>query len=479
MNERMRVGLIPANRGFFSDELAARMRKETIKAMEKAGIEVVVPGEDLTKLGCVGTLAEAEKTGELFREKGVRGIVVAAVNFGDEQGVAYTIKTSGLDVPIFIFGAQEEEVLTPRTQRRDSFCGLLSIGEALRQLGRKYTVARTPICFPSEPGFVEDLRRFAAVCRVVNGVREARYGQIGARPDGFWTCRFDEKSLQRLGPTTVTLDLSEAIGAVQRMKDSPEVARKVEEIKACCDTGAIADSVVTKIAKFELFLDQFVRDKDLDALAIQCWTSLQANLGICSCTTMSRLGDRGIPCACESDILGAFSMHSLALASQAPSGLADWNNVHNDDPDLVNVWHCGVFPTFFAKTRPKMGVQEIIAGTTGRENACGVIEFEMKPGPITLFRVTQSPTGDWKAVAVHGNVEENRAKTFGAYGWTRIEGLTAIYRDILVRNFPHHVGFTAGHIGDVLWEAFGNYLDFEIYAPKQPVPGMWLPESPF
>ena len=467
MDEKIRFGLIPANRGFFSDELAARMRGETIKAMKKAGMDVVVPDEKMTKIGCIETIADAEKVGALFRERGVAGIVVAAVNFGDEQGVAWTVKTSGLDVPIFIFGCQEEEVLTPTTDRRDSFCGLLSIGEALRQIGSKYTVARTPICFPSEQQFIEDLHQFAAVCRVVMGIKSARYGQIGTRPDGFWTCRFDERALQRLGPTTVTLDLSEAIGAVARMKDGPRVAKKVEEIKAYCDTSAIAEPILTKIAKFELFLDQFVEEKDLDGLAIQCWTSLQENLGICSCTSMSRLGNRGIPCACESDILGTLSMHALMLASQSPSGLADWNNLHNEDPDLVNVWHCGVFPAAFAKRRPKMEVQKIIAASIGREDASGVVEFEMKPGPITLFRAAQDPAEGWRGVVVEGVVEENRAKTFGAYGWCRINELTRLYRDVLVRHFPHHVGFTAGRVGDVLCEAFGNYLDFRVYAPNQ------------
>ncbi|MGH7213643.1 MAG: hypothetical protein ACREIT_02595, partial [Tepidisphaeraceae bacterium] len=87
-----------------------------------------------------------------------------------------------------------------------SFCGLLSIGEALRQIGAKHTVARRPICFPADASFAEDITFFGGVCRVVNGVRNARYGQVGARPEAFWTCRFDEKQLQRLGPTTGTVE---------------------------------------------------------------------------------------------------------------------------------------------------------------------------------------------------------------------------------------------------------------------------------
>lgn len=476
----MKIGLIPANRGFFSDILAAQMRKETIAAMEKAGIEVVVPSEDMTKLGCVETYEEALKTGRLFREENVQGIIVAAVNFGDEQAVAFTIKTAALNVPILIFGCQEEEVLKPSTDRRDSFCGLISIGEALRQLGVKYTVARVPICFPREDSFQDELHRFTALCRVVNGIRNARYGQIGARPDAFWTCRVSEKALQRLGVTTVTLDLSEAIRAVSNMDPASEDVKRIEDdIRGYCDTSEAPEGVVNKMACFELFLRKFVEEKDLDGLAIQCWTSFQDNLSMCACATMGRLGEEGIPCACESDILGTLSMHALLLASGSPAGLADWNNLHNEDPNLVNLWHCGVFPGSFAKTRLKLGIQEIISHTIGKDNSWGAVEFEVKEGPVTLLRATQDADGNHKAVIVPANIEASNAKTFGAYGWARINNLTKLYRDILVRHFPHHVGFTRGKVEDVLWEAFGNYLGFEVYATDQVVPGMWTPEPPF
>ena len=57
---KVRLGFIPANRGFFSAELAAKMRGQTIDAMTRQGIEVVVPGSEQTKVGCVENRQEAE-----------------------------------------------------------------------------------------------------------------------------------------------------------------------------------------------------------------------------------------------------------------------------------------------------------------------------------------------------------------------------------------------------------------------------------
>jgi L-fucose isomerase-like protein len=479
---KITLGFVPANRGFFSAELAAKMRGQTIAAMRSLGIEVVVPDVDQTKVGCVENRLEAELCADLFRRHKVQGIVIGAVNFGDEQAAAWTVRQARLDVPVLIFGCQEEETLTRSTSRRDAFCGLLSIGEALRQIGAPYSTPRRPICFPTDRAFAEDLDWFVRVCRVVGGVRNARYGQIGARPDAFWTCRFDEKQLQRLGPTTVVLDLSEVFAGAGAIDDAdPEVRRIVDSVKEYADASALRPESLVRSAKLELFLRRWGEENAIDAFAIQCWTSIQANYGVCSCLLMSRFGDEGMPSACEVDILGTLSMHAAMLASGSPAGLADWNNLHNEDEELVNVWHCGVFPKSFAKTQPKLGVQEIIAasGAARYEDSQGTVEFVARPSPLSLCRVTQDPDGAWKAAIAEGQIEDNPAETFGAYGWCRIPNLQRFYRDVLLRHFPHHVAITQSHVGNVLWEALGNYLGMDVYHAAQETPGRYTPRLPF
>ena len=78
-----------------------------------------------------------------------------------------------------------------------------------------------------------------------------------------------------------------------------------------------------------------------------------------------------------------------------------------------------------------------------------------------------------------GNIEDNPAETIGSYGWCRIEHLQHLYRNVLLKNFPHHVALTQGNHGNVLWEAFGNYLEFETYNATQQNPGVYTPALPF
>lgn len=480
--KKVKIGFIPANRGFFSNTLAAEMRAKTIEALQAQGFEVVVPTEQMTNVGCVEGYKEAKIAAQMFREANVDGILVGAVNFGDESGVALTVKMAELNVPIMIFGCQETGQLSLSMERRDSFCGLLSIGDVLRQIGAKYSVARVPICYPTDASFAEDLRWFGGICRIVKAVRHARYGQIGTRPDNFWTCRFNERALQeKLGVTTVVMDLSEAVAKVNAMSDSDaKVKDMLHGLAGYTDVSGIPDPSLLRIAKFEVVMRDFVADAELDGLAIQCWTSLQDNLGICACTSMSRLGNEGFPSACEADINGLLSMHSLLMASETPAGLADWNNLSVDDPEVCNLWHCGVFPkALFCEQPTKMGIQEIIAATVGRDNACGVMEGTIANGAVTMGRVTIGADDQFKVFIAEGQVEATPNVTFGAGGWVRIPGLQRAYRDILVRHFPHHVGFTRGLVGDILYEAFGNYLGMSTYVPDTNVDGLYRPGLPF
>ena len=462
----LKLGFLPSSRGFFSKRLAREMRAQTLATLRNAGYEVVVPEPGQTNEGCVETRAEAKFCANLFREKRVDGVIVCAVNFGDEQTVALALRDMELKVPIFLFAAQEEAALRPGGERRDSFCGLLSIAEALRQIGLPYSIGRNPVCVPGDVVFAADLNWFAAICRVVRGVRRARYGQIGARPDAFWTCRFDEKALQKIGPTTVTLDLSEVIGGAEKFKDdAPEVKTVLESLPGYADTSALAAPALLRIAKLEAFIRRWATEQDIDALAVQCWTSIQQNYGVCSCTTMSRLTDLGLPAACEADIPGAMSMHALQLASGHAAALADWNNLHNDDRDLVNLWHCGVFPKSLGQTKPKLETHPILrdSGAVPAEKAGGIVEILLAEMPVTLARVTHDAGGNWKVLVAQGKIENNAAATTGSYGWCRIENLPGLYRDVLLRHFPHHVALTRGSVGSALEEAFGRYLGLDVF----------------
>jgi L-fucose isomerase-like protein len=246
----LRLGFLPANRGFFDQTLAARMREEILNAAAKIGVELISPTPQQTRMGCVESLSESILCAELFAANRVDGILVSAVNFGDEQAVAQAIRRSGLSVPILLHACPEDGPLRIGGKRRDSFCGLLSIADALRQIGATYSIAGDILANPNSESFRRDLAEFAAACRVVRGIRTARYGQAGARPDAFWTCRYDERALQRLGPTTVTLDLSEIMARVNGVADET-AGESLSLMSASANTNRTPEASLLRMAKLE------------------------------------------------------------------------------------------------------------------------------------------------------------------------------------------------------------------------------------
>src|SRR5512147_1591858 len=101
---KVTLGVIVGNRDFFPDRLVTEARADILNLFKEMDIEPVILDESATKLGGVETWAHAKTCAELFRKNADRidGILVTLPNFGDEKGVADTIKLSGLNVPILV-----------------------------------------------------------------------------------------------------------------------------------------------------------------------------------------------------------------------------------------------------------------------------------------------------------------------------------------------------------------------------------------
>ena len=115
-------------------------------------------------------------------------------------------------------------------------------------------------------------------------------------------------------------------------ESDPRVIAKLEQIKAYLPGKATPAAALVKMAKLGAVIDTWMSENNLAATAVQCWTSMEENYGISPCTVMSLMSNKLMPSACETDIAGTVGMYVLALASQQPSALVDWNNNYGDDP---------------------------------------------------------------------------------------------------------------------------------------------------
>jgi L-fucose isomerase-like protein len=468
------LGVIVGNRGFFPDHLCDSGRAAVLQVLEQEGLRSVALSPEETKFGSVETLADAHKCAELFQKHRdeIDGVLVTLPNFGDERAIANTLRWAGLGVPVLVHAFADDAAQMTIADRRDSFCGKMSVCNNLLQYGISFSLTTLHTVAPEEASFRSDLRRFAATCRVVRGLRGARVGLVGARPAAFNTVRFSEKLVERAGISVETLDLSEVFGRAGRMKnDDPALKRKLEEITAYVPTKGIPSEAVVRMAKFGAVVESWMEALDLQASAIQCWTAMEEFYGVVPCTLMSMMSNSLMPSACETDIAGVLGMLALVLASGKPSAIVDWNNNYGDDPEKAVVFHCSnlpkdmfVDPTIAAEDIPTMDYQAIIAGTVGRENTYGTIVGRVRPGPCTFCRVsTDDFHGKMVAYVGEGEVTQDPLKTFGGFGVIRVPRLQELLRYICEHGFEHHVAVNLSQTADAVHEALDKYLGWEIY----------------
>ena len=463
---RTTLAVIVGNRDFFPDRLVTEGRGDILSLFSEMDIEPVILGENDTKLGAVETWGHARRCADLFRANRdrIEGVLVTLPNFGDEKGVADTLQLSGLRVPVLVQAYPDDIAQFTVERRRDAFCGKVSVCNNLRQYGIPFTLTTLHTVHPSAPSFREDLRRFAATCKVANGMRNVRLGAIGARPNAFNTTRYSEKLLQSAGIGVSTLDLSELFGAAGRLEDSSaNVAGKLEEIRGYARTNGVPDAALLKMAKLAVAMEEWMGRYDIQATALQCWSSMQENFGVNACTIMSMMSQKLMPSACEVDVTGVAAMYALQLASGTPSALVDWNNNYGDHPDKCVFFHCGNWAKAFL---PDIEVKtaEILGTTLGLENTYGAVAGRTPAGPMTFARVsTDDRHGCLRTYMGEGRFTDDPLSTFGSRAVVEVPGLQKLMRYICKNGFEHHAAMNASSTAAILAEAFETYLGWEVY----------------
>ncbi len=464
--QRMTMGVIVGNRGFFPDHLAKSGREEILRALTAAGMDAVVLDPSQSKYGAVETRTESRACAELFARNRSRidGVIVTLPNFGEERAIADTLRLADLRVPVLIQATPDDPGKMTIASRRDSFCGKMSACNNLRQYGIPYSLTALHTERPDSPEFAKDIEWFAAVCRIVNGFRNLRVGAIGARPAAFNTVRYSEKLLESQGISIETLDLSEVLGRIERMKDNDDHAQaKLASIRNYVDASSVPAAALLKMAKLGAVIDQWMAASEVAISAVQCWTSLEENLGVVPCTVMSMMSNELLSSACEVDICGVLGMHALSLASRTPSALLDWNNNYGSDPNKAVCFHCSNLPKHFFRS-VKMDFQEIIAGTVGKENTFGTCVGLIKPEKMSFARFsTDDTSGTMRGYVGEGRFTEDPLATFGGAGVVEIPHMQKLLHFICANGFEHHVAANLSTVAAAVHEATTRYLGWNMY----------------
>jgi L-fucose isomerase-like protein len=460
-------GVIIATRNIFNFRLAVDARKKVLEKLTQLGYEYVILPEAETPTGNIEGYEDAVKCAAYFKQQADRidGILVVLPNFGDELGVVNTLKLSGLNVPVLVQACDDDNDKVDVHSRRDAFCGKLSVCNNLYQYGIRFTNTTFHTYSLEDEEFTADIQKFAAICRVVKGLRGLRVGAIGTRPIGFQTMRFSEKILQQHDITVVPVDMSEIFAAAEKIDENdPAVQKQIDAIQAYGTCKLLHEGQINKQARFGLAVEHWIEANHIDITALQCWDSLEKNYGCAACVTMSMMGEKLMPSACEVDVAGTISMYALALAANTPSAILDWNNNYAKDRNKVVCTHCSNYPKSFFDNEIEIGSLDILGTVLGQEDTFGAVKGKVAPGDMTYFRISTDDTkGIIKSYLGEGEITDDPYEMDGGIAVCAIPELQKLMNHLVRNGFEHHVGMVRGHVAGILEEAIGNYLGWSLY----------------
>ncbi len=451
------------NRGFMPAELIKGARVDMAKAVTDAGYDYIMMDEDATRYGAVETRDEGRANAKWLKshEGEYDGVILCMPIFIDENGAIAALQDAG--VPILMQAYHDEIGKMDFKNRRDAYCGKFSVTDVFCQYKVPFTVMPPHVVDPLTPEFAKNLHDFAAICRVVNGMKRFTIGCIGARTTAFKTVRFDEITMQRHGINVESFDLSELFEFVRAKRDDDEkVLAKKAALENYTDFTKVPEDKKLMLSKISVVIDEYIEKYHLDAIALRCWNEMETYLRVCPCVLLSELNDRGITASCEIDMCSAITMRALSLATQTPSACLDWNNNYGDDPDKVILFHCGSTAQKLMAGKGQVTSHKMF-DKTDPGSGWGTNE-----GRIAAFPMTYSncKTEDGKITIYFSEGEftddDIEKEFFGCGGVAKIGGLQKKLIKLARGGFKHHTTVSMGHVKDILEEAFKYYLGYDV-----------------
>ncbi|MBQ4638892.1 MAG: hypothetical protein IJB69_00015 [Clostridia bacterium] len=458
----MTFALCFCNRGFMPGELIYGAREDMIKAVTDAGYDYIAMDAELTRFGGVETRDEGRLYAKWLKEHEGQydGVIFSMPIFADENGAITALQDAG--VPILMQAYPDEIGKMDFKHRRDAYCGKFSVTDVFCQYNVPFTVMKPHVVHPLTPAFQQNLRDFAAICRVVNGMKRFNLGCIGARTTAFKTVRFDEIAMQKHGINVESFDLSELFEKVRgKQNDDPIVQAKLERLKNYTDFSLVPAENALTLAKVSVVIDEYIEEYHLDALALRCWNEMETYLRVCPCVLLSELNDRGIAASCEIDMCSAITMRAMSLASEGATAVLDWNNNYGDDENKVILFHCGPVAQSLMTCKGTVTEHKMFA-KNDPGSGWGCNEGRIKAMPITISNC-QTKDGKIIIYASEGKFTDDviEPEFFGCGGVAEIDNL----QDKLIRlargGFKHHTAICEGHYKAILQEAFTTYLGYD------------------
>lgn len=421
----LRVGFIALARTTFDVALAGDVMRAARAALEHAGFALIGDARLATDLDELDAMACA------LADEPLDALIAFQATFTDSSFAVRLAERC--DAPLLMWAVPEAR--TGGRLRLNSLCGINLAGHALKLRGVNY---HWVYALPDDAQAIAQIAAVAKAGRVRRLLRTARLGVIGQHPAGFDSCHLDAERLhQRLGVDVVHFDLSAVFERARAVNGQIGALR--EQIGAQVgNLDALAREPTNGTLAVYAALKRLAEESRCDALAVRCWPEFFTDLGCAACGAMALLNTDCLPCGCEADANGTLTQLILQWISNEPAFGTDLVECNTQENSAV-VWHCGQAPLTMAN--PRDGIR---GGLHSNRRLPLVMEFALKPGRVTIARLSQSG-GDLRMIIGSGEMLDAPPNFSGTSGVLRFDRpVRDVLTTIMEEGLEHHIALTYG-----------------------------------
>jgi hypothetical protein len=441
------IGILPLARPTFDVPFAEQNLAACLKALDGTGHRIVGPRTLL-----FDAAATEAALAELGRQP-IDLVLVLQITFCDAS-MAVAIAAAKL-APLAIWAIPE-----PRAGGRlrlNSFCGLNLAAHALGLRGEPlrwlYSAPDAPMIRDAIGGLVvgderdpvytagpkPSLVETGRAQQVLKTLRGKAIGLVGDHPAGFDTCAYDAARLDALAGIAVRrVALSELFADAGAVSASRIAATRAEIADKLTGLDEVDQDQLNRSVGVYHALDGLKTSRGCAAMAVRCWPEMFTEHGCAACGPMGLLTEGRTPCACEADVYGALTGLILQEITGMPAWLVDIVDM-DEATDTAVFWHCGSAPLSMADET----VQPRAQLHSNRKMPL-LQEFTLKPGRITIARVSQA-RGRTSLILAGAEVVRAPMSFTGTSGVVRFDrAIGDVTEAMLEYGLEHHVAITYG-----------------------------------
>ncbi|MCM3570566.1 L-fucose/L-arabinose isomerase family protein [Neobacillus mesonae] len=425
---------LPIGRKTFDLEPAEVYRKQSVEWLNQTCEKVLAPEQIIT------SVEELDQYLRTIQSNEIDAVVYQSVTFADGEFVIKVLEY--FNEPVIVWSVREPSI--GGRLRLNSLTGGNSTSNVLRN-------HRHPFSFvfgnPDEEKLQTLLLQRLDVMRVKKALNQMKIGVVGEYPPGFFFSDADADELYTtLGVALKKIDLQEAFKECVELPESEWIGEVERAEKQVIGLNR-KDETVQRFAQFTAYMKQQINKEHFHSLSMRCWPDFFNDLGAAPCSVLSQLTEDGVVTSCESDIHGSISMFILReLTNGSAPYLGDMVHV-DEEKNSVVFWHCGAGA--YSLAHPKTGAT---AGVHPNRKIGLAMDFGLKPGEVTIFRVGHTPDG-YRLLVMKGKALDTEKPFTGTSVEVELASdVTSALYDLMNAGYEPHYALVYGDVTEQLKE---------------------------